>query len=195
MNCIDVQRLILPFINDELSIKQLDEFLHHINTCPNCKEDLEVHYILLSGMKQLDDDKVISNNFHKDFVDLLRLSEERVVHDKFIHIRKRIVLIVLISIVAIVSSLRLGEFVVDDVLNSEPKKSSYSMDNLFFMDMPADYEKDLSKLNPSSVTAKTIGQIPKIYAYLLEKNVDSAKIMESKLGDYLESKQNDNSNY
>lgn len=186
MNCIDVQRLILPFINDELSIKQLEEFLHHIDTCPNCKEELEVHYILLSGMKQLDDDKVITDNFHKDFTDLLRLSEERVVHDKFIHIRKKIVLIVLISIVAIVSSLRFGEFVVDDVLNLEPKESSYTIDHLFFMDMPGDYDKDITNLNPRSLTARSLRQLQGIYDYLLIIDEDSAKVMDKKFSNYEE---------
>lgn len=187
MNCIDVQRLILPFINDELSIGQLDEFLRHIDTCPNCKEELEVHYILLSGMKQLDDDKVITDNFHKDFTDLLRLSEERVVHDKFIHIRKRIVLIVLISIVAIVSSLRFGEFVVDDVLNLEPKESSYTTEHLFYIDMPGDYEKDISELNQSSLTAKSLRRLHSIYNYLLETDKDSAKVMEKKFSNHFKS--------
>lgn len=186
MNCIDVQRLILPFINDELNIKQLDEFLHHIDSCPNCKEELEVHYILLSGMKQLDDDKVITDNFHKDFTDLLRLSEERVVHDRFVHIRKRIVLIILISIVALVSSLRFGEFVVDDVLNLEPKESSYTMDNLFFMDMPGDYDKDINKLNPGSLTAKSLRRLQSIYDYLLITDEEGAKLMDKKFNNYKE---------
>jgi hypothetical protein len=186
MNCIDVQKLILPFINDELSIKQLDEFLHHIESCPNCKEELEVHYILLSGMKQLDDDKVITDNFHKDFTDLLRLSEERVVHDRFVHIRKRIVLIVLISIVAIVSSLRFGEFVVDDVLNIEPKESSYTTDHLFFIDMPGDYEKDVSELNPRSLTAKSFRRLQSIYNYLIVNDEEGAKLMNKKFSEYIE---------
>lgn len=186
MNCIEVQRLILPFINDELSIKQLDEFLHHIDSCPNCKEELEVHYILLSGMKQLDDDKVISDNFHKDFTELLRLSEERVVHDRFVHIRKRIVLIVLISIVALVSSLRFGEFVVDDVLNIEPKESSYSMDHLFYIDMPGDYKQDINDLNPNGLTAKSLRRLHSIYNYLLVNDEEGAKLMNKKFGDYLE---------
>jgi hypothetical protein len=186
MNCIDVQRLILPFINDELSIKQLDEFLHHIDSCPNCKEELEVHYILLSGMKQLDDDKVITDNFHKDFTDLLRLSEERVVHDRFVHIRKRIVLIVLISIVALVSSLRFGEFVVDDVLNLEPKESSYTTEELFFMDMPGDYDKDLNELNPKSLTAKSLRRLQSIYDYLLITDEKGAKLMDKKFDGYIE---------
>ncbi|MFV0342293.1 MAG: anti-sigma factor family protein [Anaerocolumna sp.] len=185
MNCIEVQRLILPFINDELSIKQLDEFLHHINSCPNCKEELEVHYILLSGMKQLDDDKEISDNFHKDFTELLRLSEERVVHNRFVHIRKRIVLVVLISIVAIVSSFRFGEFVVDDVLNIDPKESSYNLNYLFFMDMPGDYEKDLDQLNPNGLTAKSLLKLQSIYDYLSINDEEGAKIMEEKLSKYL----------
>jgi len=136
-------------------------------------------------MKQLDDYKEISDNFHKDFTELLRLSEERVVHDRFVHIRKRIVLIVLISIVALVSSLRFGEFVVDDVLNIEPKESSYSMDHLFFIDMPADYEKDITELNPNSLTAKSLRRIYSIYNYVLIHDEDGAKLMDKKFSEYI----------
>ncbi len=136
-------------------------------------------------MKQLDDDKEISDNFHKDFTELLRLSEERVVHDRFVHIRKRIVLIVLISIVALVSSLRFGEFVVDDVLNIEPKESSYSMDHLFFIDMPADYEKDITELNPNSLTAKSLRRIYSIYNYVLIHDEDGAILMDKKFSEYI----------
>lgn len=134
MTCIDTQRLILPFINGELDMIQLEGFINHINSCPNCMEELEVYYVLLSGMKQLDEDKVLSNNFHHDLMNLIKRSEDRIFHKKVLHIRKRIILIIVITLAAMASSFRIGEFVVEDVLNND--KNKFYVENIFYRSNP-----------------------------------------------------------
>ncbi|BCJ95212.1 hypothetical protein acsn021_27810 [Anaerocolumna cellulosilytica] len=183
MNCIDVQRLIMPFINDELSNGQLEEFIHHIRNCPNCMEELEVYYVLLAGMKQLDDDKELSNDFHQDFMDLIRLSEERIIHQKFLHIRKRIVLIILISLVAVASSLRLGEFVVEDVLNAGPKKSVYMTESLFIVEELGDLSEDSKNYGKENLSGIMLDNLPEIYAYLKQRDTEGAILMKEAFGD------------
>lgn len=182
MNCIDVQRLIMPFINDELSNSQLEELIHHIRNCPNCMEELEVYYVLLSGMRQLDNDKELSNDFHQDFMDLIKLSEERIIHQKFLHIRKRIVLIILISVVAVASSVRLGEFVVEDVLNAGPKTSVYLIDNLFFIEELADFGKDSESYGKNNLSGIMLDRLPEIYAYLKQTDTEGAGRMKETFG-------------
>ena len=67
MNCLESQGLIMKYINNELSGMQLEEFLEHIDRCPDCKEDLEIYYILTTGMNQLDNDYVDTYNFYEAF--------------------------------------------------------------------------------------------------------------------------------
>lgn len=159
MTCIDTQRLITPFIQGELEIDQLEEFVNHVKNCPDCMEELEVYYVLISGMKQLDEDKVLSNDFHQDLMNMIKRSEDRIFHYKFLHIRKRIVLIVLITLTAIASSFRLTELVVDEI----NKESDFLVDNLF-----------ISYEDPR-VKTLILENIADIYAYLYENDPESAK--------------------
>lgn len=182
MNCVDAQRLIVPFINDELNMEQLEEFIHHVHTCPDCMEELEVYYVLLAGMKQLDEDKELSTNFNQDLKDLLNLSEDRIIHEKFLHIRKRIVLIILIAVVAIVSSFRIGEFVVEDVLNGDDKKSDFLMDNVFLVDYPAGFDTS-SESGRSDFSGMILNNLADIYVYLVTNDPEGAKVMKEKFGD------------
>ena len=181
MNCIEIQRLIVPFINDELNMKQLEEFIHHVHSCPKCMEELEVYYVLLAGMKQLDEDKELSIDFNQDLKDLLNLSEDRIIHDKFLHIRKRIVLIIMISLVAIVSSFRIGEFVVEDVLGD--KKSDFLLDNVFYVDKPVQLEEADIRNEQNELSVLIRNNLADIYVYLKTRDPEGAKIMEEKFSD------------
>jgi hypothetical protein len=64
----------MPFINGQIPSDIQEEFVMHMNNCPKCHEELEVYYILLKGMKQLDSNEKISSNFSKDLdTDLSKL--------------------------------------------------------------------------------------------------------------------------
>ena len=40
MNCQEAQRLVMPYIQDELTDRELEEFLEHVETCPACQEEI-----------------------------------------------------------------------------------------------------------------------------------------------------------
>lgn len=187
MNCIDAQRQIMPFINNELDINQLEDFINHVNYCPNCMDELEVYYVLLTSMKQLDEDKELSNDYHLDLMELISQSEERILHDKLVHIRKRVILIVMITIVAILSSFRIGEFVVEDVLPHEVKESDYSMNDLFHMHnridlSDTDYGIPYYNQGERALADKISGSLSDIYLYLSETDRDGAGRMYEQFG-------------
>jgi hypothetical protein len=96
--------MITPFINNKLSIKELEEFLDHINSCPNCREELEVYYALLTAMKQLDEDKNLSGNFGQELRGKIESAQERIIHVKYTYYRKKAVLIfTMISLAILIS--------------------------------------------------------------------------------------------
>lgn len=187
MNCIEVQRLMMPFIDNKLSIEQLEEFMEHIKSCPDCMEELEVHYILLTGMRRLDADKELSDNFHEDFVEILHENEEKLIHNKFSHIRKRIILILIISIAAIASSFHIGEYVVQDVLKEEPKNSNYLAQDLFFTDFYGYRQQDISNIPGGLFTGQIMSQLDSIYDYLIVKDEDGAKRLKEKFPEHFNS--------
>lgn len=180
MNCLDVQRLIMPFINGKLSNEELGEFINHINSCPNCMEELEVYYALISGMKQLDEEKELSNDFHKDLISLIKESEDRILHNKMLHIRKRLVLLILITAVAVISSFRIGEFVVEDMLN-KVKVSNYLVNDVFLLHNPLFMKEDLKPELMDPLPKKILSEIYEIYEYLYEHDRDAARNMALKL--------------
>lgn len=114
MTCIEVQGLITPFINNQLDDKKLYEFISHINNCYDCKEELEVYYTLLTGMKQLDEDKNLSDNFHLELMNKIKKSEEYLKRRKLGILRKQMILISIILIVGLFSSISIGEYVISN---------------------------------------------------------------------------------
>ena len=59
MDCREAQALIVPFIEGKLNDEQNEKFIAHIETCSECYDELEVYYIVIVGVKQLDEDTQI----------------------------------------------------------------------------------------------------------------------------------------
>lgn len=55
MDCQQIERLIVPYIENELADEQLEQFLEHVETCKDCQEELEINFMVALGLKQLDD--------------------------------------------------------------------------------------------------------------------------------------------
>lgn len=106
MTCIKAQSMITPFIDNKLNIKELEDFLDHINSCPNCKEELEFYYVLLTAMKQLDADKNLSEDYKLELSQKLEKAQERIIHVKYTYYRKKAILIIAIIIMAIYLNMR-----------------------------------------------------------------------------------------
>lgn len=56
MTCMEAEKMVIPYINDKLSVMELEDFIEHIETCENCREELEIHYMVDVGLKKLDED-------------------------------------------------------------------------------------------------------------------------------------------
>lgn len=96
MTCMKAQGLITAFINDELKIDELEEFIKHIQSCAECREELEVYYALLTAMKQLDEDKNLSDDFGQDLKEKIERSQEKIIHLRYNYYRKKGVLMMII---------------------------------------------------------------------------------------------------
>lgn len=136
VTCKEAQGLIVPYINDKLDIKQLEQFLEHIETCSDCREELEVYFTLLTGMKQLDEDKNLSGNLHVAFEKSLHKSEEKIRKVKLNYVRKRVIYVIVCIVFCIMTNTR-----TDEELNakSEPKspvESRYMFRYYYFFDKP-----------------------------------------------------------
>lgn len=55
MTCREAERLVMPYISGEITDQELEAFLKHIDTCENCREELEIYYTVDVGIRQLDE--------------------------------------------------------------------------------------------------------------------------------------------
>ena len=55
MTCVEAEKMVVPYMKDALSPTKLEDFLDHIHTCENCREELEIHYMVDVGLKKLDE--------------------------------------------------------------------------------------------------------------------------------------------
>lgn len=76
MECREYRKMVRGYIKDELSINQIDEFLRHIKTCKNCREELEVNFIIEHG---LDRESLLQDNmdFEHELEEKIRSSYVR----------------------------------------------------------------------------------------------------------------------
>ena len=45
-NCKQIQKMIKDYDKGNLSLKQEEQFIQHILNCEDCKEELEIYYIV-----------------------------------------------------------------------------------------------------------------------------------------------------
>ena len=55
MNCKEEDKIITLFLEDDLDNRELSEFLSHVESCADCKEELTIQFLVRVGMKRLED--------------------------------------------------------------------------------------------------------------------------------------------
>ncbi len=54
MNCRQCESRISAYISGQMPMEEMQEFLDHVNHCPDCYDDLETTYTVIQGIRQLD---------------------------------------------------------------------------------------------------------------------------------------------
>ena len=94
MECKEIQQKYIPFIDDKLSKRELDAFLHHMEECPDCKEEYDIYYTMIMGMRYLKED----NRKSSDWVssdEKLRYAQEYLRHFRIMRVQKLLLLVIL----------------------------------------------------------------------------------------------------
>lgn len=66
MNCLEAQSKIIAYIDNKLEKEEKTDFLKHITKCKDCKEELNIYYTMIEGMRQLDSNLPLSRDFSKE---------------------------------------------------------------------------------------------------------------------------------
>lgn len=90
MTCMEFQGLMIRYINGELSYKEREQFIEHAEACEECREELEIYYIILTSMRQMDADEQISDDYHQEYLDHLAETKNELIARKKASKRRRI---------------------------------------------------------------------------------------------------------
>lgn len=69
MNCKEAEKMIPTFLVKQLNNHDLNEFLIHVEDCPECMEELTIQYLVMIGTSLIEEGK--SFNLRKALNDLL----------------------------------------------------------------------------------------------------------------------------
>ena len=63
MNCQSAESMVSRYIEHNLSVDELEEFLEHVENCPSCYDELETYFIVHAAMQQLDEESRRSRRY------------------------------------------------------------------------------------------------------------------------------------
>lgn len=56
MKCIEAQQLVKPYIKRQLSDREMEGFLEHVEHCPECYDELEIYFVIYETMEDSSDE-------------------------------------------------------------------------------------------------------------------------------------------
>ena len=80
MTCKDAEKLIPLFLDDDLDNQDLADFLDHVDSCPECKEELTIQFLVKVGMQRLEDGNTF--NLSRELGSILKDARRRLRHRK-----------------------------------------------------------------------------------------------------------------
>ena len=60
MNCKEAEKRIPSFLREDLDGSKLEEFVEHVESCSECKEELSIQFLVTEGLERLEG----GNNFN-----------------------------------------------------------------------------------------------------------------------------------
>ncbi len=82
MTCKDAEKLIPLFLEDDLDNHELSDFIDHIENCPECKEELTIQFLVMVGMKRLEDGNTF--NLRQELDALIKDAKKRLKARKYL---------------------------------------------------------------------------------------------------------------
>ena len=129
LSCAAAQAKIMDYINDNLTLQETEQFLRHTLHCGECREELDVYYTIMTGMKKLDADENINMDFKAELKRKIRKSEEKILRYKRGRVTRRLLFLALI----------IGGFCLDAIVDTreEPERSDFTLKYDFFRERPS----------------------------------------------------------
>ena len=73
LTCKDAEKLVMPYVENTLEIGELEQFMEHVESCENCREELSIQFLVNTGLKSLE----AGNNFDLNYELIASLEASR----------------------------------------------------------------------------------------------------------------------
>jgi uncharacterized protein YneF (UPF0154 family) len=100
MECFEVETRIISYLDHNLDDEKLEEFLTHLETCEDCRNEAELYFTLFEGLNQMDEDEIQFFDFQTEFEEQRESQMEEIRLNKFY--RRMTDLIVIVFVVLMV---------------------------------------------------------------------------------------------
>jgi hypothetical protein len=98
MTCKDADKAIARFLDDDLDNRELADFLNHIETCPECKEELTIQFLVKVGMQRLEDGNTFNLKAELDM--LLRDARKKLLGRRYLVLTSYILELLVLALAA-----------------------------------------------------------------------------------------------
>ena len=100
MNCKEAEKMIPAFLVKQLNNSELDQFLLHVEDCPECMEELTIQYLVMIGTSLIEEGK--SFDLRKALNELLLEAWKTVQKWKFLVFASYIIEIITLVVMTII---------------------------------------------------------------------------------------------
>lgn len=83
MKCIEAQQLIKPYLKKELSDRELERFLDHVENCPECYDELEIYFVIYEALEDSGEEREADRYNFKE-----KLRQDIKNSRRYLHLRK-----------------------------------------------------------------------------------------------------------
>lgn len=92
VNCTEARRMVAAYVNKELSVKDMEAFLDHIEHCSDCMDELDVYFTVYRALNSLDDGEHQELNFKKMLEEDIRMERKAIFRKKTISLVRMVLL-------------------------------------------------------------------------------------------------------
>lgn len=100
MNCKEFEKSVPDFVNKKMNFVKTKQFIEHLNSCPVCKEELDIQYLIDEGLVRLEDG--LTFDLQKEISELIKESEKKVrFHEKHLKFGKIVEWILMLFVLVV----------------------------------------------------------------------------------------------
>ncbi|MCD8105030.1 MAG: zf-HC2 domain-containing protein [Lachnospiraceae bacterium] len=102
MKCNEARRMVVPFVKKELSERDTEAFLAHIESCEDCMDELDIYYIAYHALNAMDQNTHHEYDFKKMLREEIRSARRTILKHKIAKI-SHVILVLLAELLLILS--------------------------------------------------------------------------------------------